>query len=192
MTPVIISDSKGLCLKGQSIDQASRQIKWWCASGAKTQDRLKWFQSSIAENIKSLGNLSIYVWLGTCNLTTRGKSGFISLTSQNEDTVQFILDKYQDFINIIGQYPESTIKVYPITKYNKNECIRYLNETLNSRSPNFSIQLQSRRPRSRSKNKPTEKYFNYNLYSDGIHPQPLLAKTWIKELVEQIQKNCWW
>ena len=177
--------------------------------------------------------------MGTCNLTTRGKSGFIRLTSQNEDTVQFILDKYQDFINIISQYPESTItllevSVYSITKYNKkieakirarkerhnhqsnfdtdtkieqfeeqnkqlelqiskiNESIRYLNETLNRGSPNFSISLQSRRQRSRSKNKPTEKYFNYNLYSDGIHLQHLLAKTWLRELVEQIQKDCWW
>ena len=83
----------------------------------------------MTENIKSLGNLSIYVWLGTCNLTTRGKSGFIRLTSQNENTVQFILDKYQDFINIISQYPESTItllevSVYSITKYNKKMKLR--------------------------------------------------------------------
>ena len=104
LTPVIISESTGLCLKGQAIDQTSRQIKWWCVSGAKPQDRIKWFQSNVVENIKSLGNLSIYVWLGTCNLTTRGKSGFISLTSQSEYTVQFILDKYLDFINITITY----------------------------------------------------------------------------------------
>lgn len=238
LTPVIISDSKGISLREQVDSHIGRQIQWWCKSGAKTQESLSWFNSKIANRIASFGNLSIYIWLGTCNLTTRDKNGYISLTSDNEDTVQFILDKYQEFMNIIRNYPQSKITfleipVYSIKKYNQkiklknesrrnrnnrecesntdsktdnledhtsrleqqitkiNESIRYLNETLGSRSPNFSLHLQNRRQRSRGSKQPTEKYYNYNLYSDGLHPSRLLARTWLKEIEDQIQSDCW-
>jgi hypothetical protein len=34
----------------------------------------------------------------------------------------------------------------------------------------------------RGKNKPTKDIINFNLLSDGIHPSPLLAKVWLKEI----------
>jgi hypothetical protein len=33
--------------------------------------------------------------------------------------------------------------------------------------------------------------YNFNLYADGIHPDNLLAKTWLKKITGQIQLNCW-
>jgi hypothetical protein len=32
--------------------------------------------------------------------------------------------------------------------------------------------------------------YNFNLYADGIHPDNLLAKTWLKKITGQIQLNC--
>jgi hypothetical protein len=38
-----------------------------------------------------IGDIALYVWLGTCNLTSKDKSRFISLSSQNSETIDHIL-----------------------------------------------------------------------------------------------------
>ena len=40
------------------------------------------------------------------------------------------------------------------------------------------------------KNKPTKDIINFNLLSDGIHPSPLLAKVWLKEISMRISVDC--
>jgi hypothetical protein len=36
----------------------------------------------------------------------------------------------------------------------------------------------------------TRTQYNINLYADGVHPENLMAKTWLKEIVDQAQLNC--
>ena len=218
-TPVILSDSKGFCLRNQITNPVDRHIKWWCKSGSKVQDSYSWLNNNIHSRIKNIGKIHIYIWLGTCNLTTKCKKK-ITLNSQGDQTVDYIVQYFNKFIELLNQYPSSKltfleVPVYSIKGYNKstddnlnqeyktldkelerqifvlNGHIRQLNTQLNASSPNFSIHLKvssKRRTRSRTE---TVHYFNYSLYSDGIHPKQNLALVWLREISERIKTDCW-
>jgi hypothetical protein len=65
ITPVIISDSKGEYLKSQIIHPEYRNIIWWCKRGTTIDQSLRWLSSNIDSKIQQLGNIYLYVWLGT-------------------------------------------------------------------------------------------------------------------------------
>ena len=70
-----------------------------------------------------LGQIHLYVWLGTCDLTTRDKSGYISITTNPFNTLDHIIGKYREIANIIANYPGSKVTflevpVYSIVTYN--------------------------------------------------------------------------
>jgi hypothetical protein len=58
-----------------------------CKKGAKIEGSLAWLKRNIDRNLQNLGDIALYVWLGTCNLTSKDKSRFISLSSQNNETL---------------------------------------------------------------------------------------------------------
>ena len=72
-----------------------------------------------------------------------------------------------------------------------NKLIHDWNTAQEVHSPLLNIHLIARKQIRRGKNKPSKKYINYNLLVDGIHPKPILAKTWLAELSQQIRKDCW-
>jgi hypothetical protein len=72
-----------------------------------------------------------------------------------------------------------------------NTFIQQYNTTLQARSPLLNHHLKARKQVRRGKGKPHKSYYNYNLYIDGINPKPILAKAWLREITEQIRKDCW-
>jgi hypothetical protein len=46
-------------------------IVWWCKKGAKIEGSLAWLKRNIDRNLQNLGDIALYVWLGTCNLTSK-------------------------------------------------------------------------------------------------------------------------
>jgi hypothetical protein len=52
---------------------------------------------NIDRNLQNLGDIALYVWLGTCNLTSKDKSRFISLSSQNSETIDHIIRTLLEF-----------------------------------------------------------------------------------------------
>ncbi|CAC5377920.1 unnamed protein product [Mytilus coruscus] len=137
LTPIINSDSKGTYLRDQVIHPIDKNIHWRCKPGTTIQDQLKWLKTNIKHKIQRVGDISVYIWSGTCNLTTRDKNGYISITSTDDDTIQLILDKLHECIET--QLQQQIIKI--------NDGIKYLNSTLGIKSPCFSVHLQSRRQR---------------------------------------------
>lgn len=218
--PVVLSDSKGGYLRNQVYHPKDRQIIWWNKSGENIHQRLHWLEENIGNKITELGDIHLYIWLGTCDLTSKNKDGTISLASQHPEAVENIFTKLQKFQQVLQLYPHSKITFietpyYSITKWNDrtkksqsndrieqdkelyhqienlNSRVHELNTSLNVHSPLLNLHLKASKQVKRGKDKPRKHYNNYQLYIDGIHPKPLLAKAWLAELSEQIQKDCW-
>ncbi|CAC5407356.1 unnamed protein product [Mytilus coruscus] len=69
LTPVLLADSKGNYLEKQIKPGTDHHIKFWCAKSRTTAKELHWLQQNLAHKIGHLDNISIYIWLGTCDLT---------------------------------------------------------------------------------------------------------------------------
>ncbi|CAG2245593.1 unnamed protein product [Mytilus edulis] len=125
LTPAILSDSKGSYLRDQVVNKSDRNIIWWCKGGATIDDRYHWLKSNIVKKIEQLGNISVYIFLGTCNLTSKNKTGEITLTSQQEHFTDEIISKLGQFVTLFKKYPSSKltileIPVYSITEWNRD------------------------------------------------------------------------
>ena len=80
ITPIILSDSKGYSLRDQATNSVEQSIKWWCIAGRNSTQALDWLRQNIDEQIGHYDNIALYIWIGTCDLTTKNKQ-CISLTS---------------------------------------------------------------------------------------------------------------
>lgn len=169
-TPVVLSDSKALCLQEVVSSDTSKHIIWWAQRGAKVSDRVVWLKQNIKDKIKELGSIHLYVWLATCDLTSKDKSGFISVTAHDNSTVEYILEKYSEIVKILSRFADSRVTflvtpAYCIPLWNKhlkhknpgtfndqdsdlhhqidhlNYQIKDLNTSVNTISPDFNIDL---------------------------------------------------
>lgn len=220
--PVVLTDSKGVWLKNRAVDPEDTNIVWWAKSSAKTKDRKDWLESNIEEQVRTSGDIWLYVWLGTCDLTSKGKK-YISLTSiTGDDTVDLIVQTYKEIRTIVNKYPGCKITfleipLYSITENNKrkqqkdpstfadqdielqrqirklNEYIRSLNTETNCHSPIFNTDLIITSLVKQGKKRTPVKHskINFKLLADGIHPDVLLARTWLKKISEQSKRDCW-
>ena len=70
--------------------------------------------------------------------------------------------------------------------------VKELNDGINSHSPKFSndLQIKSKYKKRGHITPATRTQYNFNLYTDGVHPDNLLAKTWLKKIVDKAQLNC--
>lgn len=117
ITPVIISDSKGDYLKAQIIHPEDRNIIWWCRRGITIEQSLCWLRSNIDSKIQQLGNIHFYVWLETCNITTKASDFTITLTSQSSDASNSVFNKLNEYIDIIKPNPNCKLTFVEIPHY---------------------------------------------------------------------------
>ena len=215
-TPALLSDSKGLCLKGQISTKLDKEIRFWCKGGEQTADSIAWFKQNIEFKLRRHGKIHLYVWLGTCDLTDKSKrTGLTSIRSKDDTTVNYLLEKYKELIDFTKRYSniEVTIlelPVYCVSKWNKTKVradpskfkeddellegqVERLNQSIrqlysHGRSPRFSLDLL--RNRKVKKGKKSIYYHNFELYTDGVHPRSSLAQLWLKRLTTLIVKDC--
>ena len=193
------------------------------SGGTKEEPTYKNYYSlekNIKSKIKELGNIHLYIWLGTCDLTTKNKDGTISLARQHSETSKNIFEELQKFKLLLQPYPNSRITFieiphYSITKWNScvkksptedrinqdqelhqqilnlSTQIQDLNSSLNVWSPLLNLHLKASKQVKRGKNKPRKQYINYQLYLDGIHPKSILANAWLAEISTLIRTDCW-
>jgi hypothetical protein len=183
LKPVILSDSKGNYLKDQVLHPEDRQIVWWNKRGTNIKNSLHWLEKNIKSKINELGNIHLYIWLGTCDLTTKDKDGTISLATQHSETSKNVLEELKKFKLLLQPYPNSKITFteiphYSITKWNGrvkksptedrinqdqelhqqivdlNTQIQDLNSSPNVRSPLLNLHLKASKQVKRAKNKP--------------------------------------
>lgn len=220
LVPVVLTDSKGE-ISSHVAHNTEREILWWYKRGSKIDQSTSWLQRNIARKIINHGDIWLYVWLGTCDLTTKNKK-YISITPGDDEVINKIVNKYEEIIRIINRYPGSRLTIletpiYSIKKYNEdkqhkdpssfedqdqklekqvqtlNNKVREINRSLESHSPEFSSDL-SNTTKYRCGNDrklKTKRYHDFELYRDGIHPDELLAKSWLRKIAEQARKDCW-
>ena len=119
--PVVLSDSKGLCLQSKVSSRVENNILWWSERSRTTQAGGEWLKENLPNKIRLLGNIHLYIWLGTCDFTSKSKGGTVSLYPT--DTTQHILDQYQQIIRLMSDYPQSSITfleipIFSIARYN--------------------------------------------------------------------------
>ena len=91
--PVVLSDSKGLYLKSSVSQRVEQHILWWCESSRKTSKGVNSLKENLPRKIRLMGNIHLYVWLATCDLTSKTTGGAVSLNPI--DRTQNILEQYQ-------------------------------------------------------------------------------------------------
>lgn len=222
-TPVILSDSKGKWLKQKvkPINQVENEIIWWSKGGSKSKNSYDWLRRNIQRKINKLGPIWIYIWFGTCDLTTYNKK-YISITSHGTESIDHIIGYYHKCIDLINEYENCRITiletpVYSIYNWNKgkqhktpedfisqdselsdqviqlNNKIKEINTNINSHTPKFSndLQVKSKYKKGTHRVEAERNHYNFGLYADGIHPGNLLALTWLKKITIQAQSDCW-
>ena len=223
-TPILLSDSKGYQLYNQvrhhTVDNS---IIWWGDSSYTTADGIDELKSKIARARRRFGNIWLYFWLGTCDLTCKERGQkYIDIRSETEITVNSLSSQYQQLHEVLDQYPDvkyTILKIphYSIESFNKykghqnhkifadkdnilwdqidliNSKIDSINQSIGSYSPHFSLDLyrNSKYKRGNHRTPSTRHYYNFNLYTDGIHPDQLLSQVWLKRISIQMYKDCW-
>jgi hypothetical protein len=72
-----------------------------------------------------------------------------------------------------------------------NHKIRALNNSLSVRSPGFNNDVYHPITcHTKNKHKRARDLYNFNLYL-GIHPKELLAKVWLRKIIQRIRIDCW-
>ena len=75
--------------------------------------------------MNSLGNIWLYVWLYTCDLTSKNKKYIYLPSQEGNDTVDHIASYFNTILDLVKTHPNCTVTVleipiYSISKYNKH------------------------------------------------------------------------
>ena len=217
VTPALLSDSKGLRLK--DTNEGSRyNLKFWCKKGATLEEETYWLHWNLRRKVRKHKKIHLFVWLITCDLTYK-KGKYIDLLCSDIRMVEAVEMKLRDLLAEVAKYPDVDVTlleapIYSIEKYNnkkghpnseifKEKDVQLLQqiEGVNERSrainveigrsatvsPRFSVDLQARR----KVNKKYQSYYNYGLLEDGLHPDILLARAWLKRIGVRICSLCY-
>ena len=211
-TAAILTDSKGDYLSRHVTNIVETDILWWTKKGCTTERGAKWLVENFNKKKKDHGHLCIYVWLGTCDFTEKGRK-YVSLRHNLEECFNNLTSNLKE----LSKFAETKkfnivfleIPYISITSYNKfyghkapeifleddkklqdifsrvNELIVSLNIENSTHSPKFNCDLEKNR-------KNNKKRYNLNLYRDGIHPDAKLAKHWLRRISERVRKDCYY
>ncbi|CAC5386529.1 unnamed protein product [Mytilus coruscus] len=125
LTPVLFSDSKGNYVERQIRPGISREIKFWSEKGRTTKKGVQWLRDNIATKIGQLDNISIYVWLGTCDLSCYNyKTKYIELHPDPYEATKDTVDNLNEIVKIVQNYSGckvTLLEVPPILIYHWNK-----------------------------------------------------------------------
>lgn len=125
-TPVIMSVSKGNRIRDNIIHPFDNNIIWWCKGGSPIENSLAWLKRILDAKLLTIGPIRLYIWLGTCNLTTTptGNKPYITLTSTKGHSAKHIINTLQEFKVYLAKYHQFDltfleIPIYSITAWNR-------------------------------------------------------------------------
>lgn len=210
-TPIIISDSKGNYLKRECESLSNKtinQIIWWNKSGAKILETKNWITRNFRRLTRQYNRVVVFLWLGTCDLTSKNKDGQISLRKQDDNSqAEFIAEIYREIVDYLKSSRCKVIILetpyYSIHRWNTkngenahfeaedkrlkrqvvalNELTAEINRSNNITAPKLNIDLQ----RPRKKRGCQQYHTNWLLLKDGVHPTQIVAKVWLLKIAKQ-------
>lgn len=215
--PIILADSKGKYIQRAITTEASLGIQFCSEGGWKVQQVIDWAEKKLGGICRRHKQVTIYIWLGTCDLTDLNKSSkYISLNSTNDSNVRYIRRKFIELQNFITTtIPKSTViflevPPFSIQWWNKNKghkepeifakddqelqnqlylLNKFIRELNHSdrKSPKFDLDIRKQSKRKGG----TDEYYNFRLYKkDGIHPDTQLAKLWLRRISWKVIDQC--
>ena len=214
-TPVLLSDSKGCTMKEQVRINPESYIEFWCKKGATAEDRLDYLQENLSQNLTRLNQITLFVWIGTCNLTTKSDK-FIELAStkviQHLSSSKYWKKNYH-FVRTFVTLVVLHLLLYSIYHYNKfhnhpdpdkfsdqyfvlhqqinivNDYINDTNRLLQVYTPRLSEDLLKSKRNCQFSTHTKYKY-KFSAYSDGVHPNQALAKLWLARICRLVHNFC--
>ena len=211
--PIVLSDSKASYLHNEATRFIENEIIWWYGSGWDSNVAHTYLLSQIEEAILTYGRIHLYVWLGTCNLTVK-KGRYVYLNPEH-GVAQFIADcesiaslaRQRKFKLTFLEIPHFSINKWNELKGHKkpdkfvlrdkvlekrtqiaNEHIQRINNLNQVTIRPLNVDLEVTR---KNKARRAKRYYNHNLYKDGIHPLPELSRCWLRKLTMQIRADCY-
>ena len=92
-------------LRNQTNHQYHSEItwNWWCEGGRNIKRTIDWLEENFETEFQLHGDIWLYVWIGTCDLTSRDSStGYITLTStRDKSIIEKISEGYQEIARIL-------------------------------------------------------------------------------------------
>lgn len=141
--PILISDSKGNCLKPHSdlLSQFRYNIDFQCRGGIRFQEQYYWLLSNLKNKIRQYGNIVVYVWLGTCDLTLKisedvlvsvpgnsynnfrkRKTNFIELRHKTDrEAVSYLQFQIDRIVSFVSGFPTVKLVFLEIPPYSIEE-----------------------------------------------------------------------
>lgn len=137
--PIFISDSKGVYLKNHAstICQSVCYIDFECKKGARFADYFCWLQKNLHRKVNQFGYVTLYIFLGTCDLTklvyVSEKSGnrtrqkrYIGLRhSTDYAAVNYITGQIDKICCLVSYFPTVSVVFLEIPPYSIREWNRY-------------------------------------------------------------------
>lgn len=220
-TPVLLSDSKGFNLQNQVRVNPESFIQFWCEAGATAENRLNYLKDNLAHHLQSFRNITLYVWVGTCNLTSKN-GNLIQLASHDNSAATGLISTLKEIYHFVRTFDQQQVKlvflrlpVYSISEYNKYhgftgnfdtfkqddrrlveqiEEVNFFIEDINRLLHAYSPKFSQDLQKTRScvkRGRHTSYSCDFSLMRDGIHPIDLLAKLWLIRLTRLIHKDCY-
>jgi len=148
----------------------------------------------------------VLLWLGTCHFTEKKRRGNICLRGvtlaevlyEVEEAVLYIQQRNSSVQVILPQCPVYSIKHwkndrgfdgdYDLNVRQLEELIQIFNEIVDEKNdmspPKFSMVLLKNTKT--DKGKRSRYYYNYNLFTNAIHPSDYLAKLWLLRIKKTV------
>ena len=158
------------------------------------------------------GRVHIYLWAGTCDLTTKHGNALNIHPSPQEaqrtlvnnllSLEEFITPKHNVRLTIL-QIPYYSMRIWndlyevpqPQDKEKDeklinmtNGVIDQINERAGNKSPKFNLDVENTH---KHKGECTKYSISWSLFREGIHPGYLLAKVWLRNLCKEIKRTCY-
>lgn len=117
--PIILSDSKGFSLKQHLdlIEQFQENIIIECRPGARLQDYFHWLRRNLLRLVNNFGNITLYVFLGTCDLTVK-KGKFTELRHTDDiSAISYAKFQIERYISFVKQFTTVTLVFLEIPPY---------------------------------------------------------------------------
>ena len=215
---VLISSSKGNYIKPHRdiLRAINYKLRFVCRGGATFAKQFRWLESNLEFLVHRHNQVVVIVWLGTCDLTEKSEK-FISLRHSTDDAAfQYVTSQVVRFCSFAEKFPSVKlvffeIPPYSIVEWNTyqghenpvefhaddtvlndriiliNQFIAQVNKARNFCSPRFHLDVTKSK---KQKDGQQRKSLDFSLFKDGIHPDVLLARYWMKRLVCKLIELC--